>query len=769
MRASFALFCGLLAASAAGQEPFPLADICRTEVINLSGDWQFAPDPDGAGAREGWYAEGYDRSGWRRAAVPGVWGQKPKEVSYPVMSGCGWYARTIHIPSSWKEHIALVFLGSQFVTDVWVNGSYVGVHRGGYTPFLCDITAALAGKKSATVVVRVDNRLSPETIPASHIGWQAYGGLTREVYLIRRPLVRLEEVAATPTVPETGAASLSVSAVVRNDSAARWRGTVVCRLLDGAATVAVGRAVADVSPGAAAPVRFGFAVEDARLWSPDDPFLYTLRLEWSAGTAQSVSCPVGLRQFSVREGRFLLNNRPIWLQGFGNHEEYALCGPCVPEEVRRQELALMKKEFSANCVRPGHYPAHPALYNECDRLGIIVHPEIPSWQISPPVAESDRTWELWLKPQLQEMVATLRNHPCVAFWGLSNEQYGTRAYHGRAAAFVRSMDPSRPVTIVNASTSYPESAEFTDLNARNFHYGWYHSRSVYALRDYLPAVVRAAPRQPIWVAELGGLATSGDLSGGYGDQSRYSETYQDGIIRFGVQYCATQEPLITGVSVWTFADFHRDNQICAHGILTERREPKLAAYAVRNLFEGERRLYLCEENALVQPGGQWKASVRYFSPSALDCRGMTCVWRILKGDREVASGSFPIDIAGSRSQEVGTIVWQVPGDASGLHCCWVELRDSSGRWLYTNSSPFDVKETSRPGILKVRVTGAGRPAEGYILLAGVRIPVYRFPGLLIPLPAGIYRLTVGKNGDAAVREVSVEPARLRELTVSFPE
>ena len=757
------------AARAQGQRDFPLQDLAVRDAVNLSGTWQFREDPAEQGAREGWYTAQHDRSSWRPASVPGVWGQKPGAVGIPVSSGLGWYARKTAVPAAWTGDIALVFLGSQLITDVWVNGVYAGVHRGGYTPFILDVTKAAVRGKTAEVVVRVDNRPAPDSVPSSHIGWQMFGGLTREVYLIHRPKIRLERIATLATVPGEGEPTLSVKAVLVNGSARTWRGAVTARLLDGTAVAAGAEVSATADPGGLVPLSLLLKPKAPRLWSPENPFLYTLALAWRYAGENSVEFPVGIRQFQVKDGRILLNNRPVWLQGFGNHEEYAGHGPCLTEPMRLGELALMKDEFNANCFRPGHYPNHPVTYTLCDRLGIITHPELPSWQIGARVSDSDQAWERWQRPQLREMVETLRNHASVAFWGLSNEQYNTDVYHRRGADYVRSLDSSRFVTIVNASDADLAASRFTDIAARNFHYGWYHSRSVYALRDYLPKVLAGTTGQPVWVAELGAHATLGNLGGGYGDQSRHSETYQDHVVRYGFQYCATESERIAGVSVWTLADFHRGNSLEQHGILTEKREPKLLASTICNLMRGDLRLFLCEENALVQPGTAWRTSARYFNPRERECKGMKVRWRILKGDRPLKDGEFSFDVPASRAGEVGVISWDAPADAAGLYTCWVELLDSSGAWVYTNSSPFDVKATSRPGILHVRALNSGNAlSPAYMLFAGVRIPIHPFTGLMFPLPAGTYQLAVVAPGVGSVdREVTVVDGQKKELFVDF--
>jgi len=747
---------------------FPLKDIAVEHRIDISGIWKFTEDSGDIGTKEEWFSQTYNRQKWESVQVPGVWRQKPKEVKLPVYSGIGWYARTVNIPAGWNGDVAIVFLGSMYVTDVWINGKYVGVHRGGYSPFYFMITKFVSSGASAMVVVRVDNRLG-ETIPSSHIGWQAFGGLYREVFLVHMPKVRPEHIATYFSVPPAGNPQLSLTADMVNTSGAPYSGTIAATLLDGNRVVGYQNLSFRVGPDARTPIRFSMMLKNPRLWSPENPVLHTLRIEWNFRGKKQVVFQVGVREFSVRNGAIVLNNRRIWLQGIGNHEEYPGYGPCISRKKRVKELEMIRYIFNCNTLRPGHYPNHPDIYDICDRLGIIVHSEIPSWQVNRNFVQSDQAWQMWLRPQLEEMVQTLRNHACVAFWGLSNEQYNCPLYNEKAASLVRGMDNSRFVTIVCAATSDLDTIRLTDVTARNFHYGWYHSQSVYALRDGLASVERATQDKPIWVAELGAHANFGKYTGGYGDQSRGSETYQDKVVRFGFQYCSTASEKISGVTLWTLADFHRNGALEPHGIMNEMREPKLVAYTMCNLLRGDLRLFICEDDTMCKQGGRWKASLRFFNPYEQSRRGIVIRWRILKAAEEVASGKISTDIPARRSGEIGNIAWDIPKDAgSGLYVCWVEMMDASGNWIYTNSSPFDVGEPSRPGILKVIPNTKGKfPEKVFASFAGVRIPVYPEIGLCLPLSEGTYRFTFSAAGFEQKKDITITSGRAETIVVDF--
>ncbi|OGV55758.1 MAG: hypothetical protein A2X45_15875 [Lentisphaerae bacterium GWF2_50_93] len=762
----------------AGSADFPLKDVAVKNSIDLSGDWGFKIDDDDAGTTNGWFKKDFNRSGWKPVAVPGVWDKKPGEIDFPISSCIGWFHRQVTIPKDWQEDIAITFLGSMYSTDLWMDGQYVGVHLGGYTPFTFDLAKFAKPDSKIDIVVRVDNRLTPTMIPSSqHIGWQYFGGLYRQVYLVHKPMARPENIETAIEIPDDNTAKLKLNALFKNGTSAEFPGSMKVELFAQNIVVASSNVPVACSAGKTAITQTELTVKNPTLWCPDNPFLYNLVLSWGV---DRMEFPVGLREFRVQDGKFLLNNKRIWMQGFGQHEEYFSDGPCYSYDKRLAELKLMKDVYKINAIRPGHYPNHPDLYNICDKLGILVFTEIPAWQVNREYLESNEAWELWLEPQLREMVQTLRNHASVFGWGISNEIGGTHGYFKHALEYLRKMDATRQASLVLAATEDFGSIEFLGLIARNFHYGWYHSKLVYALRKGLADNERAANGKPIWVAELGAHAKLGNLKGGYGDESRGSEEYQDKAVRFGYQYCATSSELITGISIWTWSDFHQHNDILPHGILNEKREPKIVAYTVCNLFRGDLRLFVCEKNARCRPGKEWSASLRYLNILQQEKKNLKAVWKILSGIKTVDSGEIKFDVTGVRSAEISNIAWKVPDENKpARYYFWIELFDSEGKWLYTNSSVIDVvaetetrgrvSEPQFPGLLKVKVLDDGIPLDdAWVLFEGIRMPVYSFPGLIIPLDAGTYPIEIKAEGrQPRKREITVKPAESTEVIIDF--
>ena len=772
----------LAVASAYGADDtgFPLRDVAASACIDLSGSWQLRFDPSGEeGVSDSWFAPGFDRSEWQEAPVPGVWDRRPGEIEYPVPPRVGWYYRQVEVPAEWTEEAAVVFLGSMFVTDVWANGEYIGVHRGGYLPFLFDLSRHARPGAKLDLVLRVSSLLGEDTIPARHIGWQPFGGLYREVYLLHRPRIRLENLETTTTLAGDGTARFTFAASLRNGTGSGHAWPVTVSLWENGRTVAETSDPVSVPAAGTTSIVAQLVVSDPRLWSPDDPWLYDLRVVWGKEARHSIQFPVGLREIAIRDGRVFLNGTRYWLQGFGQHEEYWREGPCITPDHRLADLELMKNAYHANTLRPGHYPQHPELYNVCDRLGLLVFSEVPAWQTGSGYMDSDEAWNTWLEPQLREMVRSQRNHACVVSWSASNETRGCYRYFKRANDYFHELDPSRPAILVMDSTYDPGSTQFSDLSARNFHYGWYHSKTVYGIRAALAETVRIAGDKPIWIAEQGGLANRGNFSGAYGSQARGSEQYLDKTIRYGFQYAATESDAVAGITIWSWTDFHENDHINTHGIFNEEREPKLAAYTVCNLFRGDIRLFICEDDCFASTGKLWSAALRYFNPRQQERKGLKATWRIMKGGEQLNSGTVEFDMSAKRTSEIGKVEWAMPSDfAPGVCTLWVELQDADGKWLHTNSSLFDARASKedgdgiaafRTGILRAKTVDDGRQIDGtWAVFAGIRMPIYAGCGLMVPLPAGEYDFEFCAEGRATVAEtVTIREQAATDLVVDF--
>ncbi len=757
--------------SAPADESLPLPGISANAHIGLAEGWLFRWDERDEGLSGEWWKKSSPRAGWKPISVPGVWDQPPGKVNPGTKEGIGWFARKINVPAGWEGDATILFLSAMYSSDIWIDGRYVLNHKGGFTPFMLNLGDAsnLAGSDGLEIVLRVDNRLSEETIPSVKLGWNSYGGLTREVYLLCQPKSRIEKIRTQTTLSGDGDASIDISGEIAFGSPTPENSMIGATLKSGDETMAR----CEIKPSRGADGKHSFRtrmqLKSPRLWSTEDPFLHQLEISGSDG--RMLSMPLGIREIRLEGRKFLLNGNEHWLQGFGQHEDIKDGGPCIQADFLEAELRRMK-EFGANHIRTGHYPHHPRTYAVCDRIGLMAFAEIPAWQINPSWANSSNAWDEWTRPQLDDMIRFYGNFSSIVCWSAANEMGGAAEYNRRAIEFISKTDPSRIPTVVVDSNYHPNVFDQVPFAGRNLHYGLYHSKRVYdGLRKGLADNLRHADKRgiPLWVAELGGKAWRGRFAGAYNDERRDNEFHSDKNTRFGFQHCATSSESVCGISVWTWSDFHsRGGGVCNHGIFDISREPKLVSYTVRNLMEGKLRIFLCEDDSTCTPGSVFRAKAHLFNPDRISPGGaMKLRWLIQKGVSTLAEGEMPVPGSSLRSSELGEISWKIPSDADGFHSLWAELLDENGRQLHCNAVHFGAGKVESPGVISLSVEADGSSIAAHADFGWMKIPVYKNPGLIIPLSQGDYEFTVVLDGKSKRTTASVKAGQGTMIVEKF--
>jgi beta-glucuronidase len=336
-----------------------------------------------------------------------------------------------------------------------------------------------------------------------------------------------------------------------------------------------------------------------RPWSPGDPHLYTVVVEpLRAGSpCDRTVHRIGVRDVRVEGSRLLFNGEPVFLRGFGKHED-------SPVRGRGLDLPLLVKDFGllewigANSVRTSHYPYDESFLDLADERGVLVISEIPSINL-----DFRRVTEHTLATHERAVTAQIardRNHPSVILWSLANEpgylgeqQYAERsgAYWRRLFEHARALDPSRPLTCAQVQRHGPDDPVFAacDVLSINRYYGWYdHPGQLDTAAALLQAeldALAARHGKPILVAEFGADTVAG-LHATY-DQL-FTEEYQEAFLRRYLEVIE-RHPATIGAHVWNFADFRtaqhfRRVVLNLKGVFTRTREPKRAAFALKELW-----------------------------------------------------------------------------------------------------------------------------------------------------------------------------------------
>jgi len=590
---------------------FPQHNVHRS-VHDLGGFWRFCPDPSDAGERESWQEHPLPAKAML-IAVPGAWNEQLAERGLKNYNGAAWYETTFVSPKidDGERRLLLRIGAADHRACVWLNGAMMGAHEGGYLPFEIDLTDALAASgETNRLQIRVDSRLTMESIPQgidpssppyntgdydrrhvfppARFDFFPYGGLTRSVQLLIVPACRVSAVDVRTFID--GRVRIGVEVVGRPAK-------TTVEILDAA------------GQGIAGPVGLpeeGGTVEleirDPRLWTPADPYLYTavIRMRDASGSAcDRYDESFGIREIAIRGDVLLLNGDPLYLVGFGKHEDFPIVGRGQFRPAYVRDFELMRW-VGANSFRTSHYPYDEEILRLADRMGFLVIDEAPAVSLG---FLSDRFEDLTPlldahRRMLTELVVRDRNHPSVIAWSPLNEpnlwsepyyqHEAGRRYFRAVYEHVRKLDATRPtMAITMAAFSADDIAmEACDMIGINRYFGWYTqpgqlSRSGRLIEEELDAI-HARYGKPVMITECGVDTVEGYHAS---TAQMFTEEYQTEYLRVYAA-AADRRPYCAGFHVWNFADFltpqhFRRIIMNRKGVFTRARDPKSAAFFLR--------------------------------------------------------------------------------------------------------------------------------------------------------------------------------------------
>lgn len=374
------------------------------------------------------------------------------------------YRRSFDVPSSWKGKKVLLHFGAvDWKTDVWVNDVKVGSHTGGFTPFSFDITEALQ-RKNNTLLVKVwdptDKGYQPRGKQVSRpegIWYTPVTGIWQTVWLEPVSESYIQDLRITPDIDNS---LLSLKALVKD---ATSKDLVEVKVFDGQQLVAQGKSINGECVQVAMP-------ENAKLWSPESPFLYTLKvsLKQNGKLVDEVSSYAAMRKYSSKRDangivRLELNNKPLFQfgpldQGWWPDGLYT-----APTDEALLYDIQKTKDFGFNMIRK-HIKVEPARwYTYCDKLGIIVWQDMPSGDRNPEwqnrkyfegtemkrSAESEACY----RKEWKEIMDALYSYPCIGTWIPFNEAWG-QFKTPEIVEWTKQYDPTRLVNPASGGNHY---------------------------------------------------------------------------------------------------------------------------------------------------------------------------------------------------------------------------------------------------------------------------------------------------------------------------
>ena len=582
-------------------------------VIELNRDWRFAKEFSGEQPavpvelpedrkRETVPAELPEE--WQRVDLPHTWnavdGHDGKGEYY---RGKCWYVKSFETPrqplAGGRVYVEILAAGQQ--AAVYVNGTEAAYHEGGYSIFRADITDFCREEGENLLAIACSNENKSSVYPQA-ADFTFYGGLYRGVNLISVPDAHFDldyyggpglQVTAKPC--EDGGAFFDLDSWVKG---ADENFTILYSVRD-----REGReAACAVRPADAAKV--SVYVPDVVRWDMDNPYLYTVTacLQRRNEIYDEVTVRAGVRSFACDpEKGFCINGKWMPLRGVSRHQDLLYKGNALTRQEHYAD-ARMIKELGANTVRLAHYQHSQDFYDACDELGFAVWAEIPFISV---MNRDPKAHENCIS-QMKELIIQNYNHPCVCFWGISNEiliggiSQQLVENHKELNALCKELDPTRLTAIAHVSMTPTESPMhgITDVESYNHYFGWYGGR----MEDngpWLDDFHRAHPEICLGLSEYGceGILTYHGPDPACKD---YSEEYQ-ALYHEHMAKVLDERPWIWSSHVWNMFDFGcaarneggvagRNNK----GLVTMDRKIKKDSYYIYQAYwTREPMLHLC--------------------------------------------------------------------------------------------------------------------------------------------------------------------------------
>ena len=465
----------------------PTTDRAKTDLSG--GTWKFITSNTLTGAE----APGYNDASWTTVTIPHTWNSHADETFY---TNC-WY-RT-HFTGSSSDTMGgkrfyLYFEAVMAVADVYLNGTLLGEHKGGYTAFIFDATTSRINGDNV-LAVKVDNNDNPG-LPAQQSGWMHFGGIHRKVWALITGKYNVDPtdyaspgVFITQSGVSAANANLSIKTMVRNYDAVSKTYTVKNIICDNAQTiVATLQNNVTVNANAGNGIVIPGTLANPILWSMGSPYLYNIYTEvWVDGVLRDmVAQRMGLRYYSLTANNFTINGVSKLIRGTDMHSESEYKGNAVDSATVSSQFDAIQK-LGMNYVRLVHYP-HPSFtYNIADERGLGVSTETGDWGSSTDIGSAARDSNVY------EMVLQNFNHPSILWWCSANEDTYL-ADINRWTADIKSLDAVKPVSFESIGAN-PTTVDYVFWHT---YAGWY------------GGTIQSFPNGYHWVTEsgAGGVITS---------------------------------------------------------------------------------------------------------------------------------------------------------------------------------------------------------------------------------------------------------------------
>ena len=596
--------------------------------ISLDGMWKFSFDKYKIGEQNNWTC---GLKEYEMMPVPASFAEIFADNKKKNYCGDFWYETSFFVPNFSSKKVILRFGSATHRAVVFLNNEKIGEHEGGFLPFAFDVTEKVKLGENK-LVVKVNNELNESTIPCGSVKTNKngdkiakpyfdffnYSGIQRSVQLLFLPEISIDDYSLSYDLKDD-TAIVNCKVKISENAEAFEKDLLVrvqfidengknqaCKLLKKVASNSFDGKVTILNP---------------MLWNVLAPHLYTIKIEvikaLSTGENEIIDEyleKIGIRTVSICNEQILINNKAVYLKGYGKHEDFCALGRVFNYSVAKRDFECMKWN-GANCFRTSHYPYAEEWYQLADEEGFLIIDELPAVGmmrstrnfVEAGSGKYTYFFETESVPALQknhlqqanEMITRDKNHPSVFAFSLFNEPETTSVqsfeYFKKIFDYAKLIDPQkRPLTGALEKNSSPEKCMcfgLLDFICLNRYYGWYIEggeldEAEIKFRDELDRWQRLATNKPFIMTELGvdTLAGNHSLVG-----EMWSEEYQKAYYEMNFRVIDDYR-FFQGELVWNFADFKTSEGIFRvggnkKGIFTRDREPKSAAFLLKQRWE----------------------------------------------------------------------------------------------------------------------------------------------------------------------------------------
>ncbi len=553
-------------------------------IIDLSGEWNYSLD---------------NGVSWEKVKIPAAANYEGKIVYRKKFS--------VDERSIQNNTFTFVSYGINYQAEMYINETFIGRHEGGYTSFEISVPDNIVQVGSENVIrVVVDNSLNHKsTFPlrAQVNGWKNYNGIIRDIFIVAAPKLSVEKVNVVVEAIEPKSTKLLVTATVsaKDVQALTQLSNKSFHLSAEVAEAGNGIVIGKPTivpivpqPNSTVSAQISIAIPNAKLWSPDSPELYSVKISLFAvegkrdSLLDAVSVSTGIRTFTRDKNNLLFNGAPIQLRGVVWIEDSRLHGSSLTYEEMERDVALIKN-LGANTVRVGFHPPHPFFIQLCDRYGLLVMEEIPNFEIPAKIFDEEN-YRALVTNYLKDMIERDRHNPSVIAWGLgegsdaaSDAEKNIVSQLHRTA---KSLDDRLTYFVTRGGDD--EGSSVADIGAISFS-----TIDIKKFRSRIRSYKEANSKKPIIVAGYGKAIEKGNRNG-YSDPNS-----QESQARYIQQrYAIIKEMNLSGSMIFAFNDFNSDRPIMhikpiaptVHtvGIVELDREKKSAYDVVHSMYHDQK-------------------------------------------------------------------------------------------------------------------------------------------------------------------------------------